>query len=395
MFLKLGWPDSTILFWKLAVFYASYFLVFGIYMPYWPLWLDAIGLTSIEIGWILAGSFWIKVLVQPAIAHFADKRGETRILTARLMGLSALGFFFLSYAQSFWPVIILTIITAAFYQPVLPIMESVVLRCAKSNNLVYGRIRLWGSITFIVATLGGGWWLEGTSNKYIVWLLIAGMALIAISCALVPNRPKGPNPDLRFSKYKDYFLTPPFVLFLITTGLIHISHSVLYGFGTLYWRALGHSETIIGVFWSVGVLAEIVLFSIIGKYDVKFGPVMLLAIAALATTIRWPLLAIFDSALALILIQILHGFTFGAAHLGAMAFLTRSIPSEISATGQSLYYTLIGGVFSGCMLPIAGKLYTDLSGNAFYIMGLIGILALLSSMYLGKLTKRDLSNPIE
>ena len=94
------------------MFYATYFFVFGIYMPYWPLWLNDIGLTPVEIGWVLAGAFWIKVVVQPAVAHVADTTGRTKILTAVLMGMSAIGFAILSDLQSFWPIFLITVITA-------------------------------------------------------------------------------------------------------------------------------------------------------------------------------------------------------------------------------------------------------------------------------------------
>ena len=377
------------LFWKLAAFYATYFLVFGVYMPYWPLWLDGIGLSAIEIGWVLAGAFWIKVVVQPWVAHLADKNGQTRLLTASLMGLSAVGFFSLSHLQSFWPVLLLTIFTAACYQPVLPVMESVVLHFAKLRDLRYGHIRLWGSITFIIATIGAGWWLEGSSSYQIIWLLVIGVSLVSLSCLAVPNRPKTKPSDTSLRKYHKFFFTTPFIFFIITVGLIHVSHSVLYGFGTLYWRELGHTETVIGIFWSVGVLAEIVLFSVASRYDAKFGYISLLVCASLATVVRWPLLAIFDTAMAIIFLQTLHGLTFGAAHLGAMSFLARSVPSEVSATGQSLYYTLIGGVFSGCMLPVAGKLYSDFSGDAFYFMSVLGALSLVSVIFLSMLTRQN------
>ena len=91
----------------------------------------------------------------------------------------------------------------------------------------------------------------------------------------------------------------------------------------------------------------------------------------------------------IILLQILHGFTFGAAHLGAMAFLTKHVPKEISATGQSLYYTLIGGIFSGCMLPLAGKLYSDLSGSAFFIMSCFAGCSLISLLVLSRIVRHD------
>ena len=163
--------------------------------------------------------------------------------------------------------------------------------------------------------------------------------------------------------------------------MIQISHSVLYGFGTLHWRNLGHSETTIGLFWSIGVLAEIVLFALAGKFKDRIGPLTLLTAAALAGIFRWLLLAVLENEVALFVTQILHCFTFGAAHLGAMTFLSKTIPNEVFATGQGIYYTLVGGVFSGCMLPIAGVLFTSMAGNAFYFMAILSTLAL-GSLYL-------------
>ena len=371
------------------MFYATYFFVFGIYMPYWPLWLNDIGLTPVEIGWVLAGAFWIKVVVQPVVAHVADTTGRTKILTAVLMGMSAIGFAVLSDLQSFWPIFLITVITAACYQPVLPIMESVILNFAKIGNLRYGHIRLWGSVTFIIATLGGGWLFDGGRSDRIIWFLVVGMTLVSLCCLLIPNQAQFERTKSRIKTHAKLFLSPLFIFFLITTGLIHISHSVLYGFGTLYWRSIGHSETIIGLFWSIGVLAEIVLFTVVGRHEKQVGYLFLLLLAAAAAVARWPLLAIFDSQIAIIVLQTLHGFTFGAAHLGAMAFLTKHVPKEISATGQSLYYTLIGGIFSGCMLPLAGKLYSDLSGSAFFIMSCFAGCSLISLLVLSRIVRHD------
>ena len=387
---RMAYTHSGSTFWKMAAFYATYFFVFGIYMPYWPLWLNDIGLTPVEIGWVLAGAFWIKVVVQPIVAHVSDTTGRTKTLTAVLMGMSAIGFLILSDLQNFWPVFLLAVITAACYQPVLPIMESVILNFAKIGNLRYGHIRLWGSVTFIIATLGGGWLFDEGRSDRIIWFLVAGMTLVSLSCLLIPNHENVERTKSKIKNYAKLFLSPLFIFFLITTGLLHISHSVLYGFGTLYWRSLGHSETIIGLFWSVGVLAEIILFTIIGRHEKQIGYLLLLLLASAAAVARWPLLAIFDSQIAIIVLQTLHGFTFGAAHLGAMAFLTKHVPAEISATGQSLYYTLIGGIFSGCMLPLAGKLYSDLSGNAFFIMSCCAGCSLISLLFLSRIAKQDI-----
>ena len=264
--------SSSVLFWKLAAFYAAYFLAFGIYMPYWPLWLDSIGLNPIEIGWILAGTFWIKVIVQPAVTQFVDKNGQTRLLTTSLMFLSCIGFCFIAGLDTFWPVLITGIVTAACYQPVLPVMESVVLRHTQKTVLDYGKIRLWGSVTFIIGTTGAGWLIAKTSTSNFIWILISAMALVAISCAVAPNQEIKEKGNIQKSKSWKIIVTKPFILFIVSSGLIQISHSILYGFGTLHWRNLGHSETTIGLFWSIGVLAEIVLFALAGKFKDRIGP---------------------------------------------------------------------------------------------------------------------------
>ena len=142
---------TKLLSWRLSGFYAAYFLAAGIYMPYWPSWLEGRNLDPIQIGWVLAASFWVKIVAQPAIARIADWQGRTRRLTTILMALAAVGFLAQSTVNGFWPLLILGGLTAACYQPVLPIMESVTLRHVETRPLDYGRIRLWGSVAFVAA----------------------------------------------------------------------------------------------------------------------------------------------------------------------------------------------------------------------------------------------------
>jgi PPP family 3-phenylpropionic acid transporter len=373
------------LFWRLAGFYGAYFLVIGIYMPYWPLWLDAKGLSPVEIGWVLAAAFWIKIAAQPTIARLADWRGRTRWLTTGLMALAAAAFLVISGAEGFWPILIIAGLAATCYQPVLPVMESVVLRHVETHRLDYGRIRLWGSVTFILGTAGIGWWIEGRPAQGLVWIIAGGMALVAISCALAPERPATRASKSAAAGLFGLFVTPWFLLFLLASALINTSHAVLYGFASLHWRDLGHGETMIGLFWAIGVVAEIGLFAVAGRYRDKLGAVPLLMLAALGGAVRWPLLAITENAAGLFALQTLHGLTFGAAHLGAMAFLARSIPAEHSATGQSVYYALVGGVIAGCMFPLAGQLYAGLAGDAFLVMGVLSAGGFLAALGLARL----------
>lgn len=373
------------LFWRLAGFYAAYFLAIGIYMPYWPLWLDGKGLDSAEIGWVLAAAFWIKVAAQPTIARIADWRRRTRGLTTALMALSALGFALLAGTDGFWPILVIAGITAGCYQPVLPVMESVVLRQVDENRLDYSSVRLWGSVTFIISTLGVGWWIEGGAASSVVWIMAGAMALVAVACALTPNAPDQPSTTRGATGLVKLFLTPAFLVFLLAAALINSSHAVLYGFATLHWQDLGHGETLIGLFWAIGVVAEIAFFAVAGRYRDKLGAVPLLMLAALGGAVRWPLLAITEGAVGLLAMQTLHGLTFGAGHLGAMTFLSRAIPAGQSATGQSLYYAIIGGVVAGCMFLLAGGLYAQLAADAFLVMGALSAAGFICAVWLSQI----------
>ncbi len=379
---------------RLAGFYAAYFLAVGVYMPYWPLWLDSRGLSPEEIGWVLAGAFWIKVAAQPAVARIADRGGRTRRLTAALAAASACAFAVLSGAEGFWAVAVLAAVAAACHQPVLPVMESVALRRAAADGLDYGRVRLWGSVAFIAATAGAGRWLDGRDAGGLVWIVAGAMALVALSCALAPERPRGAEPPgarrgagaatggARGRPAIARVFTPAFVALLAAAGAIHASHSVLYGFGSLHWRAIGIGETAIGAFWAVGVAAEIALFAVAGR--ARLGAGRLLALAAVAATIRWPLLAVAESVPLVLAAQLLHGLSFGAAHLGAMAVLSRAVPPELSATGQGVFYALVGGVLSGCAMPLAGRLFGALGADAFWVMAAIAAAALVPALWLDR-----------
>lgn len=367
--------DGPLLYWRLSGFYATYFLTIGIYMPFWPLWLDGRGLSPSEIGWVLAGAFWIKVAAQPGVARIADWTGHTRGLTAGLMFAAAATFAMLSGGTGFWPLLALNMLAAVFFQPVLPVMESVVLGHAGARGLDYGRIRLWGSVAFIAATAGFGWWIDGRAIGIVVWVLAACMVLVGLSCLAAPNRIGGPARSRGGAPVRGLF-SRPFVLFLITMGLLNSSHGVLNGFASLHWRALGHGEALIGLFWSVGVVAEIAVFLGAGRYRHRLSALVLIALAAAAGVLRWPLLAVAEDAAPILALQVLHGLTFGAGHLGAMTYLSRAFPADLAATGQSLYYAIVGGVLAGVMFPVSGHLFATMGADAFLAMGVLSAGAL-------------------
>lgn len=378
-------PSRRSLFFRLSGFYWAFFLLVGVMMPFWPIWLEHRGLNAVEIASVMAALFWVKMIAHPLVAQIADLRGEGRKLSIVLAGLALLACIALTGANSFWPIAVLCGLFAALQNPILPVMENIALRTVREAKLDYGRIRMWGSISFIVASVGTGAFLSGRDPDWIVWICCAMTAMILAGCYFMPEvkrtvRTAKANPLSLLAK-------PDFLVFIVTAGLLQVSHAVYYAFGSITWRNAGLDESVIGLLWGVGVVAEVALFALAGFFSAKIGPLGYLAIAALGGILRWPLTPLTADPVLLVPLQALHALTFGAAHLGAMAFLSKSIPDTVGATGQSLYYALTGGVMMGAMMALAGTLYEHFGPAAYNAMGLCSLLSLTGIFWLSRRPK--------
>jgi PPP family 3-phenylpropionic acid transporter len=157
-----------------------------------------------------------------------------------------------------------------------------------------------------------------------------------------------------------------------------------YGFSTLDWRAAGLDGTTIGALWGLGVAAEIVLFAVSARLTV--APAMLLAIGAAGAVLRWGVMAFDPPAAMLPLLQGLHAASFGAAHLGAMAFLARAVPKDLAATAQGVLATA-AGIVMALATGLSGPLYAA-AGSLAYLamagMGLAGFACALAAQRLSR-----------
>ena len=161
------------------------------------------------------------------------------------------------------------------------------------------------------------------------------------------------------------------LLFICAAALIQSSHGVYYWFGTLNWKAAGYSEDVIGWLWAEGVAAEIVLFAFGAKLIGRLGPAKLIALGGLAGALRWSVTGISDALPVLVAVQLLHAFTFGATHLGAIYFIARRVPQALSASAQGLYSAIVMGLALGLSALVSGKLYGLYGGGAYPAMAVL------------------------
>lgn len=357
---------------RLAAFYGAVFAVVGVQLPFWPVWLAAQGLGAGEIGLVLAASFWPRVITSLMIPHHADRLGERRRPMAALAAITLVGVALFALADRFWMFMGLSLVTGAAFAAILPLGEALALQEAHERCLSYGRVRLWGSIAFIVAAIGAGRALQAGGPELVLPLLLAALGLTLASCLALPERPRPGRAGLPLGLAR-LLRQPGLLRFILAAGLVQASHVVYYGFATLHWRAAGHGETVIGWLWAEGVVAEVVLFACAGAVLRRLPPLPLLTLAGGLGVLRWAATALSSDLAVLIPAQALHAASFGAAHLATMHYLRDRTPPALHASAQGLYAALGGALLSGLLTPLGGWLYGRAGGDAFWAMAAVAM----------------------
>lgn len=369
---------------RLSTFYWAIFLIVGLQTPFLPLWLDQRGLTVAEISIAGALPLFIRIFATPLVAYLADRSGDHRRMVI-MLAWSGLAFAIL-LSQSFhlWPIILFSTLVMLTTSSIMPLTETLAMRAVRAHGLDYGRMRLWGSISFIVATLIGGAAIERWTGSVFIWLLIAAIFMMAMTAHALPP-PEGTSattarPRISRADVAELISSPLFLLFLTAAGLVQAAHAVFYVYGVLHWRGLGLSATWTGVLWAIAVIAEIILFARSGDVLKFLTPLRLIMLGAGASILRWMAMAFDPPFSALIGLQMLHALTFGATHLGTVHFIAQNIPAERAGTAQAFQASVTNGIAMGGATLLAGQLYGPLGAKSYLAMAILGALGLAAAL---------------
>ena len=368
---------------RLSLFYWAIFLIVGLQTPFLPLWLDSRGLGVTEISIAGALPLFVRIVATPMVAYLADRSGDHRRMVIVLAWSGLACTVLLSQSTRVWPIILLTALMMLTTSSMMPLTETLAMRAVRAKGLDYGRMRLWGSISFIVATLIGGAAIERFSGSAVIWLIIAAVALTALAAHALPRPDLSTTdaagisrPRISRADVATLITSPLFLLFLAAAGMVQASHAVFYVYGVLHWRGLGLSATWTGVLWAIAVIAEIALFARSGAVLKVLSPLGLIAVGGIAAVVRWIAMAFDPPLAALIPLQMLHALTFGATHIGTVHFISQNIPPERAGTAQALQASVTAGIAMGGATLLAGQLYGPIGAKAYLAMALLGAGAL-------------------
>lgn len=368
---------------RMSLFFFVMFGAIGVQLPYWPIWLAGRGVGPAEIGLVLAAGYVVRAVSAPLIGSLSDRARDRRLVVVIAAAVALFALLLFHAAGSFALLLLATAIWTVGYGAIGPLAENQAMLLATGRRIEYGPVRALGSTGFILTSVLAGWFLVGRSSETVLVMVVAAIVLVLLASIALPEAPPAPHADRR-GEVRPLLRQPTIRWLLAAVALIQCSHAFFYSFGTLEMRRVGLSDAAIGVMWSIGVLAETVLFwrgqSVLRRFD----PVALLVIAALGCLVRWTVMALTDAPTVLAFVQLLHAVTFACCHLAMMIVLARAVPVSHSATAQGLFVAVMGAVGMGLSTAFSGWLYGRFGAQGYFAMAAMAALGVGAGLMVGR-----------
>jgi PPP family 3-phenylpropionic acid transporter len=351
----------------LSGFYLFYFATLGVLLPYWGLYLQALGFDPARIGELMAIPQATKLVAPNLWGWLADRTGW-RMRMVRWACLATALTFAGVYAagNSYLGLALVGLLFSFFWNAALPQFEVVTLNHLGEHVHRYSQVRLWGSVGFVVAAVGVGFLVQDWGVGIVPGLLLGLFVALWLNSLLVPDRSAAPTAHAS-PPLGRVLRQPTVIAFFAACFLNQAAHGPYYGFFSLYLETFGYSREFIGLLWGLGVTVEVGMFLLMHRLLPRFGPRQLMLVALALAALRWLLIGHFARELPLLLFaQTLHAFSFGVFHAVSMHLIHQFFPGLLQGRGQALYSSLSFGAGNAVGSVAAGYLWQGLGPAAMF-----------------------------
>ncbi|MDP2136144.1 MAG: MFS transporter [Sulfuritalea sp.] len=362
---------------RLSAWYFWYFAFIGAFLPYFALYLQSIGLSAGRIALLMSLGQVMRLLAPLLWSWLADSGGRRVRIVVASTAAALVSFSVVFLTQDFVGLLIGMAVLHFFWSASLPLVEALTLAHLAANPERYGRIRLWGSIGFIVTVMGVGWLLDVapiSSQLWVSWALLLGTLISALTLTEARGHAgQAAVPIVHVLRQRK-------VVFLLAAGLfMTAAHGALYVFYSIHLVAQGYGKTLVGLLWTLGVVAEIFVFLLMPRISLRISLRQILFACFTLAILRFMLIGwAVDFIALLVLAQLLHGASFGAHHAATMAALNRWFVPGQQARAQALYGSVAygagglgGALLAGALWDSAGAGITFSAASVLALIGLI------------------------
>ena len=347
-------PYKNTPYWRLSGFYFFYFASLGVLVPYWGLYLQWEGFSAQEIGELTAILLATRIVAPNIWGWIADHRGQRMSIVRLASFVGAIAFSAILFSNSYLWIAGVLFTFSFFWNASLPQFEATTLQHLGEHSHHYSKIRLWGSVGFIISVAGLGMLLEYYDASIVPYVMLLSLVAIWLVSLTVPES-SSRHLNLDHQPLFTILKRPEVIAFLSICVLVQISHGPYYTFYTIYLEQHSYSRSLIGQLWALGVVAEIIIFLFMHHWLPRFGLRLVLLISLLLSTLRWLIIGFYPDSMALVLFaQCLHAASFGSFHAAAITWIHHYFTGKNQGRGQALYSSIgfgaggaIGSLFSG------------------------------------------------
>ena len=362
---------QKLLYLKLSSFYLFYFAYLGAFAPFFALYLKAEGMTAVEIGVLMASPQFTRIIAPHLWGWLAD-RGGHRLRIVRLSGLAGtVVFAAVFWSHSFTALFAVLLGMTFFWSAALPLVEATTLSHLGDELGRYGRIRVWGSVGFILAVVGVGYLLDRMAPAALLWVILLLMTGMLVQAMLLQERPVEPHPGDHVPVWH-IVRQPAVIAIIVASACLAAAHGPYYTFYTIHLVNHGYAKALAGWLWALGVVCEIGIFVWMSRLYRAFTLRTILIASALLAALRFVMIGWgAESVTVLLLAQTLHAASFGSFHAAAIGVIHKLFRGRHQARGQAIYGSLaygiggaIGGLASGYAWSGLGPVWTFTLGAA-------------------------------
>ena len=364
-----------------AALSGSYFAHIGFFNPYLPLWLKDLGLGLVAISVLTSVQAATRLFAPYVWGWLSDHTGE-RVKLLRIGAAVALASACLLWLElSSWWLGVVLFVMFTHTSAMMPMSEASMAHLVSQGGAFdarrYGRVRLWGSVGFLVTVLVAGAWFEAFGMRQFPTMTILSLLAVLLSTLWMPDHKEPTHAQQERPAVWPVLRQPPVRWFFASTFFHVLSHIGVYVFFSLYLDSLGYSKTLIGLMWAVSVLVEVAWFFWQSRWLHHLPLTGWLLLCSAAMVLRMALTAAWaDALLVLVLAQCLHALTFATHHTVCIALVSHHFPARLRGRGQALY-TVIAYGFPGVIGALLGGQISERWGLAavFWASVLTSLLA--------------------
>ena len=352
-------------YWRLSGFYFFYFAFVGAMAPFWGLYLKSLDFNAFEIGVLMSLFQVMRIFAPNAWGWLADHLGRRVLIVQIAASLSLLTFLGMFLVTSFWWLFFVMSLISFFWSASLPLVEATTLSHLGDKTDKYGRIRLWGSVGFIISVIGLGYVLDFTPIRTLLWAILGIMVGLVLLSRHIPEAVIVPH-DGDHVPLWHVLRRPAILAFFVGGFLMAAAHGPYYTFYSIYLVDHGYSKSSVGLLWSLGVLMEIGIFLWMPHLTRRFTLRQMLLASFAGAVLRFLMIGWGVGWMAVVVLaQMLHAVTFGVYHAAAVEVVHRFFRGKHQSRGQALYNSFtfgaggtLGGLYAGMIWDTLGPALT-------------------------------------